>query len=45
LGKVVAWKGKIVPKERDNIAERTTREFEARTDGWTEKCDKGKQAG
>jgi hypothetical protein len=38
-------RGKIVPKKRGSIAERTTIEFEARTDGWTEKCDEGRRAG
>jgi hypothetical protein len=44
-GKVDAWRGEIVPERRGNITERTTCKFEARTDGWAEKCDKGRRTG
>jgi hypothetical protein len=36
-GRLPHGRGKIVPKKRGNIVERTTSEFEARIDGWTEK--------
>jgi hypothetical protein len=45
LGKVAAWKGGDCSKVKGQLAKRTTSEFEARTDGWTEKCDKGRRAG
>jgi hypothetical protein len=44
-GRLTHGRGKIVPKWRGDIAERTTSEFEVRTDGRTEKCDKGRWAG
>jgi hypothetical protein len=41
-GRLVHGRGEIVPKKRGNISERTTSEFEARTDGWIDKCVVGR---
>jgi hypothetical protein len=43
--KAVAWKGGINPELRGDILEGKTGEFEASSDGLSDKCNEGRREG